>query len=366
MKSKTHQSPGPASAVSAPGVSSVLRARLAVVGAGTIGMRHISAIGACEHAELAGVVDSSKAKRAELAATGIRTFDCADDLLRKTLPDGVIVATPTGEHLETAMPAVSAGLPVLIEKPVASTLEAGRALGNAARKAGSRVLVGHHRRHHKQVAIAQKMIREGQLGDLVLVSGVWGIRKNPAYYEQEIRNTREAGPVLINFVHDIDLLRCLCGEVSRLSACFSNGPGAEAKEDAGVVAMQFRSGALGSYALSDRVASPWAWEYATGENRIVPAVGRNCLRLMGTKGSLEFPNLGHWTYEGGQGDWTKPIRHRRIECETIDPFMRQLEHFIDVIAGDAEPLIDIDDAMMSLRTTLAVFEAADTGNWVEI
>ena len=341
-------------------------AQLAVVGAGTIGMRHIMAINQCPDAVLAGVAETNDRVRAEVAETGAVVDGEAERLIERTSPDGVIIATQTDAHLDAALPAIAAGLPVLIEKPIAATLEEAESIGSAAAKSGCRVLVGHHRRHHPQAEVAREMVRTGRLGDVLLVSGIWSVRKHDGYYGQAFRRTREAGPVMINVVHDIDMLRHVVGEIDLVSALLSHRCGRGPKEDAGVVGMRFASGALGSFALSDRASSPWSWEYATGENRIVPMIGQNCMRFMGTVSSLDFPNLMHWTYEGGTGDWTKPMTGTKIECPQIDPFVRQLEHFLDVIDGKSEPLVDVDDATMSLRATLAVLEAADSGEWVGV
>ena len=340
--------------------------RVAVVGAGTIGKRHITAVNQCPRSVLAGVAETNDKVRVTISETGAVVDNEAGRLIERTNPDGVIVATQTDVHLEAALPAIAAGLPVLIEKPIAATLEQAEAIGNAAAKADCRVLVGHHRRYHPQAEVARQMVRTGKLGEVLLVSGVWGIRKHDGYYDQAFRRTREAGPVMINIVHDIDMLRYVVGEIDLVSALLSHGRGRGPKEDAGVVGMRFASGALGSFALSDRVSSPWSWEYATGENRIVPMIGRNCMRFMGTGSSLDFPNLVHWTYRGGAGDWTKPMSGRRIDCRKIDPFVSQLEHFLDVIDGTSEPLVDVDDATLSLRATLAVLEAADSGEWVGV
>ena len=346
--------------------SQTLRARLAIVGAGTIGTRHITAISKCAGAQLVGVAERDSQTRAGIGQSGIAAFPDTDSLLNETSPDGVIIATPTDVHVEAALQAIDAGIPVLIEKPVAASVSEGEEIALAAGRNGVEVLIGHHRRHHPQSKQARRMVLDGQLGDLVLVSGVWGVRKHAAYYEQGFRLTREAGPVMINVVHDIDLLRHVCGEIVSVSARLSNRLGGGPKEDAGVFALKFASGALGSFAMSDRVNSPWAWEYATGENRIVPLIGKNCYRFMGTEASLDFPNLVHWTHDCTQGDWTRPMSGTQIECERIDPFERQIEHFLDVISGDAEPICDVNDAIESLRATLAILEAADAGCWVDI
>ena len=366
MKTTGKNTEGFASAQSAEGMNSSAEAKLVVVGAGTIGMRHIMAINLCPGAKLAGVAEKDERVRAELAGKGIAVSPNVERLVEDSQPDGVIIATPTDAHCHSALPVISAGIPVLVEKPIAASLNESEAIAAAATRAGTKVLVGHQRRYHPQAAMAREMIRTGKLGEILLVSGVWGVRKHEGYYRQAFRRTREAGPVMINFIHDIDMLRHVLGEIESVAARLSNKIGGGLKEDAGVVSMKFASGALGSFALSDRVSSPWSWESATGENRIVPDAGQNCFRFMGTESSLDFPNLVHWTHEGGKGDWSRSISGEQIKCQRIDPFVSQLNHFLDVIHGLAKPLINVRDATASLRAALAVLEAADSGCWVEL
>jgi len=147
------------------------RVRIAVAGAGVIGLRHIQEIGASRDAELAAIVDVSP-KAADVArSTGVPLRASLRELFAADKPDGVIVATPNQLHVEQGLECIAAGVPVLIEKPLAHSYAEGARLCEAAERAHARVLVGHHRRHspilHKAVAI----VRSGVLGPLVGVQG---------------------------------------------------------------------------------------------------------------------------------------------------------------------------------------------------
>ena len=131
--------------------------RIAVAGAGLIGLRHIDEIGKCSSTALASIVDVSP-RAAEVArSSGVALYPSLADLFAKDRPDGVIVATPNQLHVEQGLACIAAGVPALIEKPVAHTLAEGIRLCEAAERANARILVGHHRRHspilHKAVEI---------------------------------------------------------------------------------------------------------------------------------------------------------------------------------------------------------------------
>ena len=94
--------------------------------------------------------------------------------------------------------------------------------------------------------------------------------------------------------------------------------------------------------------------------------GQNCIRFMGTKGSLDFPNLRLWTSTDDAANWYSSKAAKDFPLDLGDAFTRQIDHFADVIAGRAQPKITAADATLSLQATLAVLEAARTGARVEL
>ena len=338
-----------------------LPARLALVGIGTAGRRHLAAIRSCKNAILCGIVDNDRDVLSRFAASGVRCYGQMEAMIAAERPDGVVVATPTELHVEPAIVALQAGISVLIEKPIAESTPDAEAIERAAERSTGKVLVGHQRRYYPQVIKARQLIRESALGKLVMISGQWGVRKHIDYYMPEWRRRRPAGPTMINLVHDLDLLRFLVGEIESLSSFVSNSVLGCDKEDAAVVSIRFRSGALGSFVMSDRVISPWGWELATDENEICPRSGCNCFQFFGTKASLEFPNLVLWQQDGEDGDWTKPIGKIEHEFERVDPYRIQIGHFVDVCRGVVQPMVTIEDAIQSMKVALTVLEAADSG-----
>ena len=341
-------------------------ARLAIVGAGVIGKRHIAAIAGTPCAELVAIADPVPAAKSVAEDNGARWFAETADMLAAANPDGVIVATPTEHHLAPVLAAMDAGAHVLVEKPITPSLEQAQEIIARSAATGRHVLVGHHRRHYRLLHKARELVQGGALGQLVAVSGQWNARKPPAYFQPDWRMKREAGPVLTNLIHDMDSLRFICGDLASISADVSSGILGGEKEDVAACVVRFRNGALGSFILSDQTPSPWAWEFATGENSAFPRSAQNACRFMGTKAALDFPNLTLWTHEGGEPDWNHPMTAQAIDIDLGDAFAAQCRHFCAVIKGDEAPQITAADAAMTLKATLAVFEAAQSGRRIDL
>src|SRR5262245_66287947 len=93
------------------------------------------------------------------------------DVLARERPDGVILATPNRLHVEQGLACVAAGVPALIEKPLADRIEDAERLCEAAESAGVKLLTGHHRQHNPLMVKAAEIVRSGRLGRMVAVVG---------------------------------------------------------------------------------------------------------------------------------------------------------------------------------------------------
>lgn len=335
--------------------------RLAVIGAGTIGKKHIRVIAAEPDAALVAIADPDPAAQDLVGDTGARYFADVESMLGEMQPEGVIVATPTEHHLAPALAALDAGAHLLIEKPVAATLDEAQQIAAKSQAAGRRVLVGHHRRYYALVHKAREIVRGGTLGQLVGVTGQWTVLKPESYFKPIWRQFRPAGPVLTNLVHELDTLRYVCGEISTVSAETAGGVRGHEKEETAVLAMRFANGALGSFLMSDAAPSPWAWELATGENPAFPPAGRNVYRFMGSAAALEFPNLKIWRYRPGEEGWNHTLESEEIALPLGDAFASQCAHFCAVIRGREEARVSAEDATGTLAAALAVFAAMERG-----
>ncbi|MEM8791198.1 MAG: Gfo/Idh/MocA family oxidoreductase [Pseudomonadota bacterium] len=333
---------------------------LAVAGAGLIGRRHIDLIGQSEAATLSAIADPAPAAHDLAGSLGVPWFADLAELFRETRPDGLIVATPNQLHRDHALAAIAAGVPVLVEKPLADTVEAAEAIVMAAERAGVPVLVGHHRRHNPLIARAKAQIEAGALGRLVAVHASFWIYKPDDYFDAAWRRAPGAGPVFINLIHDIDLLRHLCGEIEEVTAAQSSAVRGHPVEDTAVALLRFASGALGTLTASDTIAGPWSWEQTAGENPAYPETGEACYLIGGTHGSLSIPQGALWRHPEKRG-WWEPMEATRDPATPADPLMRQLEHFARVIRGEEAPLVQGAEGLAALRVVAAIKRSAAEG-----
>jgi predicted dehydrogenase len=175
-----------------------VKPRVAVAGAGAFGKNHLRIIHQSEHAELAGVYDLDAGHAGKVAEPyGCRVFASLDELAANA--DAAVVATPTVTHGETGCRLLEAGLDVMVEKPIAHTLEAGRALVDAAGRNGRVLQVGHLERFNPAVIALAAAIGK------------------PLFFE--IHRLSEFSPrsldvdvVLDLMIHDVDIVLALTGE----------------------------------------------------------------------------------------------------------------------------------------------------------
>ncbi len=278
------------------------------------------------------------------------------ELLASGEVDAVIIANPNTDHVASAIDALEAGVAVLLEKPVATSYPEGLALVDAVERTSGRLLVGHHRRHHPTVAAAREALSTGQLGRLVAVSGIWAARKHDDYFDDDWHRSAGAGVMLINLIHDVDLLRYLIGEPTLVHAVVSNQARGLEVEDTVALTLTFDGGVIGSFLATDAGASPWGWDHATIDSDDLPYVPNgSAYFLTGTRGALEMPTLTWYSYPAHrEAEWRTPMIRQFLPRRSGNSYDHQLRHFVEVVRGTTTPLVSAEDAVRSL----AVIEAA--------
>ncbi|MEX5668477.1 Gfo/Idh/MocA family oxidoreductase [Pseudomonas neuropathica] len=338
--------------------------RIALIGAGNMGQQHYRHLQTLNEATLCAVADPGPQAAGLAAKWGVRHFADHRQMLELIRPDAVIVANPNNQHVSTALDCLAAGVPVLLEKPVGVHLDEVRELVAAVKSSGVPVLVGHHRRHNPLIVRAHELVQSGALGRLTTVTALFQLRKPDSYFEIPWRREPGAGMLLTNLIHDLDLLRHLCGEVRSVQAITDNTVRGFANEDSAAVLLQFEGGTLGTLSGSDAVAAPWSWELDSGENPVYPRqADQPCYLLAGTAGALSIPQLKRWHYAADQVDagWHEPLLMVEESYSGDDALRLQLQHFVRVARREVEPLVSAADAARTLALIEAIREAAATG-----
>lgn len=342
------------------------KTRIAVAGFGLVGRRHAEVIRCAPDMSLVAIVEPS-AEGQELAASlNVPVFASLERMLRETKPDGVLLATPTPLHLEQGLSCIAAGCPVLIEKPIAVTSEEARQLTEAADKAGVPMLVGHHRRHNGMVQAAKRALMEGAVGDIRAVQATCWFYKPDYYFEVAPWRTKKgAGPISVNLVHDVDLLRHFCGEVTSVQAIAVPSRRGFENEDLATAVLTFHSGAIATISVSDSIVAPWSWELTARENPAYPATSESCYLIGGAQGGLSLPDLRLWKHKGA-ADWWSPISAQNLTCRMEDPLAVQMAHFAAVIAGHEKPLVSGWEGLKSLEVVEAVALSSASGREISL
>jgi len=352
-----------------PEILSMNKTRIAVAGAGYIGLAHIGVVQTSVSCELSAIVDPSPAAAAVAQQAGVPLYASLDELLAKDRPDGVVLATPNALHVPQAMQCIAAQVPVLLEKPIATKVAEGQLLVDAVDQTGAKVLIGHHRAHSPIMAKARQVVESGQLGRLVTVMGSATFFKPDHYFaEGPWRKEIGGGPILINMIHEVHNLRMLCGDIVAVQAFASNSTRGFSVEDTVAINLRFANGALGTFMLSDTAASPRSWEQTSQENKAYATYeDEDCYVIAGTNGSLSVPTMRLKTYARPQDrSWWKPFEVGTVGMERDDPLRHQMAHFGAVVRGEAEPLVTALDGLRNLKITEGIALAARTGRMVEL
>ncbi len=341
--------------------------RITILGAGTMGRRHIEYVNASVDCHLVAIGDPD-ARTAQLAAhNDVPHFHDELETLDLAAPDGAIIAAPTQLHEELALACIRRGIVPLVEKPVTATPAEGRRLVQEAAAAAVPVLVGHHRRYHPRIRRLWELVKGGAIGSLIGVSLLWAVKKPDAYYDILWRTRTGGGPVLINLIHEIDTLRYICGEITSVYAATSSATRGFEVEDAAAITLTFAAGVVGSILLSDAAPSPWSYELTMFENPSYAHVAENCAFFFGTEGSLAFPRMELWRYPPtANAGWEQPLEKDQHKPADSDPLAAQLAHFCRVIRREEPPLVSAEEGVRTLEATQAVLTSGAEGRPVEL
>ncbi len=333
--------------------------KLAIIGLGLMGSRHVEIVRSFDGCDLVGVCDLNPDLRALADRHDIPFFQDIGEMLDRTQLDGAIIATQSAAHVETFEACASRGVHALIEKPVADTTDAAIRIAELADATNTRVLVGHHRRHNPLVKAAHDIVTGGEIGDLLAVSMMWTLMKPDGYFDIGWRSVRpDGGPVLINLVHELDILRYMCGEIDQVFAQGRSKARGFEVEDSVSISISFHSGAVATILGTDAATAPWSYEATTGENPLYFNVPESCYYFTGTDGALAFPQMELWKYHDWERrGWHHPMRKAVVAVRRADSLTLQLAHFCDVVRGTRPPLVDARDGACSLAAALAVLES---------
>jgi predicted dehydrogenase len=334
-------------------------------GPGLIGKKHLHLITDNPNAQLLGIVAPRNPINNKLCSIyGVPLFTDMRSALASGKTDAVIISSPNEFHFEQAMICIEMGIPILVEKPLTDKLETAFELVKAAEKFDVAVLVGHHRIYSPLLEAARVFLKSEQFGSAVTVQGSALFYKPNHYFDDGPWRSRVGGgPILINMIHEIGILRYLFGEISSVTAKISSSIRRYEVEDSAAITLSFTSGAIGTFLLSDVSASSKNWEMTTGENQDYPFFpDQNCYHFAGTMGSLDFPSMQFRTYsDKSERSWWNAFSEGQLSIDRQDPLANQLNHFIEVVTGKTTSRVSARNGYQNMLVLDAIVNAATNG-----
>jgi predicted dehydrogenase len=339
-------------------------------GPGLIGRQHARLINNHPECRLGAIVAPFHTANVEFAQElGVPLHTEIEEPLALDRFDAAIISSPNAFHAEQARACIRHRVPALVEKPVTDNLEAALGLANLSEDEGVPVLVGHHRTYSPLLEAAVRFLQSPQFGRAVALFGS-ALFFKPAHYfvDGPWRTKIGGGPILINFIHEIGLMRVLFGEIISVFADASNAVRGFEVEDTVAITLHFENGALGTFLLSDTAASDKSWEMTSGENPRYPHhPGSDCYHFAGSVGSLDFPSMTARCYKQDvDPSWWTSFEHSRLEFERSDPLTRQLDHFVEVIKKKAEPRVTARDGYRNMLVVQAIKESIAQGRLIQV
>jgi len=304
--------------------------KVAVIGVGPMGLQHARVVAASKRAELGVVVDADP----DRAAAASARFGCkgAKHFAAALLCDAAVVATSTEHHVEVAGELLAAGIPLLVEKPLSFDLDQTVGLVEAARSSGVAFTCGFVERHNPAVATVAEQI-QGPLRHVL------AIRHSPA-------PERPKGSVVWDLlVHDLDLVLGLAGGTEPVTVV-ATAEWLDGVDEAADVLLAFPDGLRASLSVSRRAQRKVRTWHLSGTDVSIE------LDLM----RQDVTCYRHRDHGAGAG------LAYRAETVVDIPFVRhggeplelQFHHFLDLVGGLADPVVELDRVVPAHRLAATV------------
>ncbi|HSH19255.1 MAG TPA: Gfo/Idh/MocA family oxidoreductase [Draconibacterium sp.] len=343
---------------------------IAILGCGKVAHLHAKAVQNLKNAHLAGVWSRTPTTAINFAAQYETTFYSEiKDLVQREKIDLVIVCTPHPFHLVPVLEAAQSGANILVEKPLASTLEDSDKIIDVCKNARVKLGVISQRRWYEPVQRVKEAIEKGKIGRPVFGTiNMLGWRDKKYYDSDEWRGTwkMEGGGVLVNQApHQLDLLLWFMGEIDEVYGHWQNlnHPYIEV-EDTAVAIVKFKSGAIGSIIVSNsQKPGIYGKVHVHGENGASVGVQTDggAMFIAGMQGILEPPVNDIWSVPGEEKMLQQWKAEDTAHFNSIDPMVfymeRQIEDFLQAIKNNTQPLVTGEDGRRIVELFTAIYRS---------
>jgi UDP-N-acetylglucosamine 3-dehydrogenase len=320
---------------------------IGIIGLGRMGTYHLENWERIEGAQVVGVAEPNEAvARERIGRRPIAHFADYRELIKRRDVDAVCITAPSQQHARIAMDVIAAGKHLLVEKPIATTLEDGLRMAAAARQAGVKLMVGHVERFNPAVDKLAELIADGRIGQVFRVHAT---RVGPMP-----GRIQDAGVAIDLATHDLDIMQYVLGrDITRI---YAEGAQCAHPTQEDMIACLLRFGDNGPMGVLD-------------VNWLTPEKRRE-ITVIGELGMLSASYLTQdvWFTESPSAPtgWDELARIRgdaegaalRFALRRVEPLKAELEAFADCIRNDTPEPISAYDGCRALIAALAVRDSA--------
>jgi predicted dehydrogenase len=325
---------------------------VAIHGAGWVAGAHVLSWKKNPHVEVVSISDAYRERAQQFAdrnGLGCDVRDSYEDVLADERVHIVDITGPSFVHAEQGIAAAQAGKHVLVEKPIALSLEENRDLRDAVAEAGVKSITSFVARFNPEVRILKSLLESGAIGELFYAEVDYWHSIKPTHHAWELHRRKKTGgsTMLLGGCHAADALRWLVGNEVEEVAAYSNNPKGLFEYDANVVAiMKFRSGVIAKTSALFDCEMPYAFN----------------IDLAGTGGTLRDNRVWSKKLFPGQTGWSV---FPTIMMDSADvmhhSFDEEINYFVDCIRTDQQPHCNLADGYRSHELCMAIDRSLEHG-----
>lgn len=323
--------------------------RFLICGLGAVGRRHLRNLAALGQED----VVLYRTGRATLENEELKDYPVEHDIVRaleRWNPEVTIISNPTSMHMNIALAASKAGSHLFIEKPISHSIEGIHELQEIIIENELHAYVGFQFRFHPGFLYVKRLLEHQEIGEVLSAHVIWGEYLPNWHPWEDYRKSYSArkdlgGGVVLTLCHPFDYLRWLLGEVTEVTAETGQSDLLDLEvEDSADVTLRFEAGYRATVHL-DYLQRPTIHQ----------------LRIVGSDGILLWDHadgsVRWWSADSSElPTFTVPKGFERNQL-----FMDEIEHFLQVISGEAESRCSLEDGIKALEIALAVHQSAEHG-----
>lgn len=335
--------------------------RFGLIGCGRVSPRHVQSVQELPDTRLVAVTDVIEPRAQRYAReTGAVAYTDYRRMLERTDIDVVTICTPSGLHASMAIDALEAGKHVLCEKPMALSLADADRMIAAARATGRKLCIVLQNRYNPPMQDLRHALDTGKLGRLLLGNATVRWFRPQEYYEDGWHGTlaMDGGAIMNQSIHHVDALQWLMGDPLSVFAYTGTLAHRMEAEDAGVAAIRFKNGALGS---------------VEGSTLTYPENLEGSVAVFGERGSIKIGGTAlnrkvFWKIEGELEHEREILTREQVDPPSVYGFSHKtvVAKLVQAVQADLEPETNGPVGRKSVALVLAMYESARTGQPIDM